>query len=87
VSHSRLKLGRTLLLAGLLGLALTACGRRGPLEAPPNAKNAIELPDSQTGATENNVPTAMDASPLGKPPKTNKAITIPESAFVLDPLL
>ena len=83
----RLKLGRTVLVVALLGLALSACGRRGPLEAPPNAKNAIDLPDKQTGAVENTAPTAMDASPLGKPPKANKAITIPESAFVLDPLL
>ncbi|WP_332691322.1 LPS translocon maturation chaperone LptM [Bosea sp. (in: a-proteobacteria)] len=85
--HSRLKLGRAVLLAGLLGLALSACGRKGPLEAPPNSKSAIALPDQQIGAVENTPPTAMDASPLGKPPKTNKAITIPESAFVLDPLL
>ncbi|CAN7548501.1 lipoprotein [Bosea sp. LjRoot90] len=81
----RLKLGRTLLVVGLLGLALAACGRRGPLEPPPNAKNAVDLPDKQTGAVENTF--ATDASPLGKPPKTNKAITIPESSFVLDPLL
>lgn len=85
--HSRLKLGRAVLLAGLLGLALSACGRKGPLEAPPNAKNAIALPDNQIGAVENTPPTAMDASPLGKPAKTNKAITIPESPFILDPLL
>lgn len=85
--HSRLKLGRNVLLAGLLGLALAACGRKGPLEAPPNAKNAIALPDKQIGAVENTPPTAMDASPLGKPPKANKAIQVPESSFVLDPLL
>jgi predicted small lipoprotein YifL len=87
VPHSRLKFGRAVLMAGLLGLALSACGRKGPLEPPPNAKNAIALPDKQIGAVENTPPTAMDASPLGKPAKTNKAITIPESSFVLDPLL
>lgn len=85
--HSRLKLGRAVLLAGLLGLALAACGRKGPLEAPPNAKNAIALPDNQIGANENTPPTAMDASPLGKPAKASKAIQVPESSFVLDPLL
>lgn len=85
--HSRLKLGRAILLAGLLGLALTACGRRGPLEAPPDAKNAVDLPDKQTGAVENRVPGPTEVSPLGKPPKSNRAITIPESSFVLDPLL
>lgn len=85
--QSRLKLGRTVLVAGLLGLALTACGRRGPLEPPPNAKNAIDLPDKQIGAVEDNVPNVTDASPLGKPPKRNKAIEVPEKPFVLDPLL
>lgn len=84
--HSRLTIGRAALLAGFLGLALTACGRRGPLEPPPNAKNAIDLPDQQTGAVENTF-NASEASPLGKPPKRNKAIEIPEKPFVLDPLL
>lgn len=82
----RLKLGRTVLVVGLLGLALAACGRRGPLEAPPDAKNAINLPDQQTGAVENTF-NATDASPLGKPAKRNKPIEIPEKPFVLDPLL
>ncbi len=84
--HSRLTIGRAVLLAGFLGLALTACGRRGPPEPPPNAKNAIDLPDQQTGAVENSF-NATDASPLGKPPKRNKAIEVPEKPFVLDPLL
>lgn len=85
--HSCLKLGRTLLLAGFLGLALTACGRKGPLESPPDSKSAIALPDRQIGAVESTAPTAMDASPLGKPPKRNRPMEIPESSFVLDPLL
>lgn len=84
--QSCLKLGRTVLVVGLLGLALAACGRRGPLEPPPNAKNAIELPDQQTGAVENTF-NATEASPLGKPAKRNKPIEIPEKPFVLDPLL
>jgi predicted small lipoprotein YifL len=86
VPHSRLTIGRAVLVAGFLGLALTACGRRGPLEAPPDAKNAIDLPDKQTGAVEDSF-NATDASPLGKPPKRNKPIEVPEKPFVLDPLL
>jgi predicted small lipoprotein YifL len=86
VPHSRLTFGRTVLLAGFLGLALTACGRKGPLEPPPDAKNAIDLPAEQTGAVENTF-NATDASPLGKPPKRNKPIEVPEKPFVLDPLL
>ncbi|RDJ21670.1 hypothetical protein DWF00_25260 [Bosea caraganae] len=85
--HPRLKFGRAILVAGLLGLALTACGRRGPLEPPPNAPNAIDLPDDQIGAVENRVPEVSDSSPLAKAPKTNRAITIPNKSFVLDPLM
>lgn len=85
--HSRLKLGRAILVAGLLGLALTACGRRGPLEPPPNAANAIDLPDDQIGAVDNRVPSPSDASPLARAPKANRAITVPNKSFVLDPLM
>jgi len=87
VPNSRLTIGRAMVLAGFLGLALTACGRRGPLEPPPNAKNAIDLPDQQTGAVEDAVPNVTEASPLGKAPKRNKPIEIPEKPFLLDPLL
>ncbi|KQU52490.1 hypothetical protein ASG72_06005 [Bosea sp. Leaf344] len=85
--HPRLKLGRALLLAGMLGLALTACGRKGPLEPPPNATNAMDLPDGQVGATESEFSSPTAGSPLAKPPKAGRAITIPEKSFVLDPLL
>ena len=84
--NSRLTIGRTVVVVGLLGLALAACDRRGPLEPPPNAKNAIDLPDQQTGAVEDSF-NASEASPLGKPAKRNKAIEIPEKPFILDPLL
>lgn len=85
--HSRLSFGRAVLVAGLLGLALSACGRKGPLEAPPNTTGAIELPASQIGGTETEVPTPSDVSPIAKPAKTNRAITIPDKPFLLDPLL
>lgn len=81
-----LKFGRALLVVGVLGLALAACGRKGPLEAPPTATNAIDLPDDQIGAVENRVPETT-TSPIAKPPKANRAITIPNKSFVLDPLL
>lgn len=85
--HFCLSLGRAVLVAGLLGLALSACGRKGPLEAPPNTTGAIELPASQIGGSETEVPTPSDVSPIAKPAKTNRAITIPDKPFVLDPLL
>ena len=87
VLHSRLKFGRAVLVAGLLALALGACGRKGPLEAPPNATNAIDLPDAQIGAVENDAASLGQTSIMAKPAKANRAITIPEKPFVLDPIL
>ncbi|WP_306225405.1 LPS translocon maturation chaperone LptM [Bosea beijingensis] len=84
---SRLKLGRTLLVVGLLAVALGACGRKGPLEAPPNATGAIDLPDDQIGAKENDPASLGSSSVLAKPAKVNKAITVPNKPFVLDPLM
>ncbi len=87
--HSRLKLGRVVLIAGLLGLSLTACGRRGPLEPPPKTKGALDLPDSDIGGEEDKTQeqAAAGATPFGKPPKANRNFTIPEKPFVLDPIL
>ncbi|AMJ61671.1 LPS translocon maturation chaperone LptM [Bosea sp. PAMC 26642] len=85
--HSRLSLSRAVLVAGVLGLSLTACGRKGPLEAPPNATGAIDLPASQIGGTETEVPSTGDIAPIAKPAKTNRAIVVPNKSFVLDPLL
>ncbi len=85
--HHSLKLGRALLIAGLLGLSLTACGRRGPLEAPPNATNAIDLPDRDIGGEEEQAANPAGATPFGKPPKSNRNFTVPEKPFVLDPIL
>ena len=79
--HSRLKLGRAVLVAGLLALALGACGRKGPLEAPPNATGALDLPDSQIGAVENT------NGGIGETSKTNRAMVVPEKPFFLDPIL
>ncbi|MCO5091402.1 lipoprotein [Bosea sp. (in: a-proteobacteria)] len=84
---SRLKLGRALLVAGVLAVALGACGRKGPLEPPPNATGAIDLPDNQIGAQENDPSSFGSGSVLAKPAKANKAITVPDKPFILDPLM
>lgn len=84
---SRLKLGRTLLVVGLLAVALGACGRKGPLEAPPNASGAVDLPDDQIGAKENDPASLGSASVLAKPARTDRKITVPNKPFVLDPLM
>jgi predicted small lipoprotein YifL len=89
VLHSRLKLGRAVLLAGLIGLSLTACGRRGPLEPPPTAKNAMDLPDRDIGADEQVLEdqAPIGVSPMGKPLKATRDVKIPEKPFLLDPIL
>ncbi|WP_293810378.1 lipoprotein [uncultured Bosea sp.] len=84
---SRLKLGRTLLVVGLLAVALGACGRKGPLEPPPNVTGATDLPDDQIGAKENDPSSLGSSSVLAKPVKTNRAITVPDKPFLLDPLM
>lgn len=84
---SRLRFGRVALVAGCLALALGACGRKGPLEPPPTAANAIALPDSQTGAAENDVNSFSQTSVLAKTPKANRKIEVPDVPFVLDPLM
>jgi len=60
----------------IVGLALIAsgCGRRGPLEAPPNP-SATPTPESSSD------PTALGVKHKSTP------ITIPKTPFVLDPLL
>ncbi|SIQ60818.1 MULTISPECIES: lipoprotein [unclassified Bosea (in: a-proteobacteria)] len=82
-----LKFGRALLVVGLLGVALGACGRKGPLEPPPNVSGAVDLPDNQVGAQPSDVPEIGSASVLAKPAKANRAITVPNKPFILDPLM
>lgn len=84
---SRLKFGRTLLVVGLLAVALAACGRKGPLEAPPSATGAIDLPENQIGGQSNDVSSYGSASVLAKPVRANKAIEVPNKPFFLDPLM
>lgn len=85
---SRPPLGRLLLLAGLLALGLTACGRRGPLEPPPNVKNGVEFPeDKQTQSEVDAQSGSFGTNPTGRPAKTQRKIIPPKRDFVLDPLL
>lgn len=85
--HSRLKIGRAVLVAGLLAVALGACGRKGPLEPPPNAAGAIDLPDAQIGAVDQDAAAMTQGSILSRPPKAGKQITVPDRPFVLDAIL
>ena len=44
-------------------------------------------PDAQIGAVESDAASLGQTSVLAKPPKANRAITVPEKPFVLDPIL
>lgn len=78
----RLPLARTILIVGLVGLSVVACGRRGPLEPPPGSTpNAVGTTAANNDST---VP-----SPLGTPQRNRarEPITVPKQPFILDPLL
>jgi predicted small lipoprotein YifL len=84
---SRLPLARALLIAGLVALGLTACGRRGALEAPPDPSTPQAQAQTQTDdddEAEGTVP-----SPVGTPRQkgAKRGYVIPKEPFVLDPLL
>jgi predicted small lipoprotein YifL len=81
---SSLAFSRALVVAGLVILGLSACGRRGALEPPPgpDAAPAQQGVDG-TGASQGALP-----SPVGTPRKTtNRPITVPKTPFILDPIL
>src|SRR5919112_2473000 len=76
---SRLAFPRALLVAGALLLGLSACGRRGALEPPPDP-SALQAQQETTseGAGQATLP-----SPVGTPrSKPNRAYTIPNKPFI-----
>jgi len=73
---------RAALVASLIVLGLSACGRRGALEPPPSA-SATAQAQQQNAEDQATLP-----SPVGTPrSKPNRAYTIPNKPFILDPLL
>jgi predicted small lipoprotein YifL len=79
---SSLTFSRIALIAGLLALGLSACGRRGALEPPPDPS----APQQQT--TSQAAPGGVLPSPVGTQSKnTNRGFTIPKDRFILDPIL
>jgi predicted small lipoprotein YifL len=71
---------RAAALAALAALGLTACGRYGPLEPPPDASAAAKPAAAAAPATS-----ADALSPQLKP--KIPPITAPNQPFILDPLL
>jgi predicted small lipoprotein YifL len=79
-----LPFARALALGGLTILALSACGRRGALEPPPDPAAA----QAQQGAPTAGAPAGALPSPVGTPKRSSKqGFTIPKEPFILDPLL
>src|SRR5215203_2518258 len=97
---SSLPLPRVVMVAGLIVLALAACGRRGALEAPPDpsaaqkpaAKQAAAQPGGQTAGPGQTAEEEADStlpSPVGTPRRGNakRGYVIPKEPFILDPIL
>lgn len=73
---------RAALVAGVILLGLSACGRRGAPEPPPNGAAPQEV--QPQGAAE---PSTLP-SPVGTPrEQPRRGYTIPKDPFFLDPLL
>jgi predicted small lipoprotein YifL len=80
---SSLTFPRAVLVCGLLVLGLTACGRRGALEPPPDASAQAAETQAQTPTSDATLP-----SPVGTPrSQPSRGYTIPNKPFILDPLL
>ncbi|PVE22360.1 hypothetical protein DC522_21510 [Microvirga sp. KLBC 81] len=78
---SSLSLVRIALVAGALVLSLSACGRRGALEPPPDG--SAPQAQQQRAADQATLP-----SPVGTPrSRATRGYTIPDKPFILDPLL
>ncbi len=78
---SRLPLPRLVIATFLVALSLTACGRRGALEAPPDANSPAP---QQQAAPAGTLPSPV-ATPQGG--GSRRGYTIPKDPFILDPLL
>jgi predicted small lipoprotein YifL len=77
---SSLSLTRAALVAGLLALSLSACGRRGALEPPPDPSAPQAQPVAEGQGT---LP-----SPVGTPrSRATQGYSIPNKPFILDPIL
>ena len=69
-------MNRRIVLIGLAALALSGCGRKGPLEPPP---------DPSVKAPEPAAPNTFGAPRRAK--KNRTPINVPKDPFILDPIL
>jgi predicted small lipoprotein YifL len=74
-----------LVAVAAVALALTGCGRKGPLDPPPNAAGPVveqgDTGEERAAARGNVFDPSYGANELPKTPKGNKR------SFILDPLL
>jgi predicted small lipoprotein YifL len=76
-----LPFSRAVVLAGLIVLSLSACGRRGQPEPPPDP--SAPKTEQQANPSDSVLP-----SPVGRPrSSTRRGYTIPKDPFILDPIL
>jgi predicted small lipoprotein YifL len=91
--------GRAVVMAGMLVLALAACGRRGPPEAPlsaaevaaqqqsAQARQQRQQAQAQVDDDDEEVRTDVMVPTPTAPRRRSRAYTIPKEPFILDPLL
>jgi len=92
VPHALIGPARIVLLTAVLALALGACGRRGPLEPPPDPSapktTAGQQPTQRQGnADVEDADDSLTPAPGLTPKKRGRSFTIPDKPFILDPLL
>ena len=88
VSKTRLPAIRVAVVAAVLCVGLSACGRKGPLEPPPGAAETAK-PDRLSEQAETSTPgvrtLAPSISPIGN--RRGKPIKAPDEPFILDRIL
>ena len=84
-TSSPVSAGWTLVAVAALTLALAGCGRKGPLDPPPNAAGPVveqgDTGDERAAAKGDVFDPSYGANELPKTPRGNKR------SFILDPLL
>jgi predicted small lipoprotein YifL len=80
--------GWAIILLGVAVLALAGCGRKGPLDLPPNAASAqtpVQAPATDTEAEQASKPSVFNPSYGADAPPTAPRGT--KKPFILDPIL
>jgi predicted small lipoprotein YifL len=76
---------RALIVAGVVTFSVTACGRRGALESPPDPKATVQQTDKKVDNNQSDDDDQL-AAPVGQAKKRPKGFVIPKEPFILDPL-